>query len=769
MRGGSATPANDGVSKVTMRVFAKGCPQGCLRDVLQILAERTPVVDPLLDATLEPGEWHHKAAWWGKDSQSSKNGDATVTLFRELSDGPVAETNVVEDGCGSRTSIRFVWDATSVELIGDIGHSGEQGFSVKVGGVTRDRETELYSYYVTVTEEKTKTLGLLQTGEDAFSEDFDATVTGLRGTPAAPVDDAGGAVGVNSPADQPAGTLADVSWELNRENCTLAHRARLKKAKRNVVASVTDSRDIFSHDEGMDTLAVDGPFAAAAPPPVNGVTETRAVKLRADRLHDGSVRRKTELPVSAAETTLSEDIFRRQTRTADKSQPVSAAAGLSPSAADGVAVTYQIGKTPGDLRDIVKNEVRDKPVAAAEVSRSTDIFHEQVQTTDKAQPVAAEAACVPTAAGGVIVSFQIGKTATGLRDIAKSEKKELLVEAASVTLAEDLYSKATRTTDRAVSVAAAAALRPSAEDGVSISYQIEKTPGDLRQATKSEETEFAVEAAETSAAVDAYREQASTTDKSMPAAAADLLAPSVEDGVIISYRKSKTKGKRRDVTQTWTKEVEVVGAEVTEVRAPSGTRVTTVSKSVAAALEFDEGEYGQISRAVTPGKRLDVSKTTVEPVIGYEISSTHGGDKFSTFTSDETIVGGKYYGATGLAGRSIRTVTFAEQEDGKSFRRTVRVETAAPEWVLQILHTKNYYSGKYGSTVNGIKQESWSWLFSNASDATIQQYATVSASGGSDFEAEAKLSFGLGMNKFGLWDGTLTATISYTPVSARVT
>lgn len=779
MRGGAATPANDGVARVTMRLFAKGCPQGCLRDVLQILSEKSPVMDPLIESTLEPGEWHHKAAWWAKDTQSSKNGDATVTLFRELSDGPVSETNVIEDGCSSRTTIRYVWDSLTVEAPESIEHSGEQGFVVRIGGVARDRETELYNYYVTVTEEKTKTLGEVQTGEDAFSEDYATTVTGIRGTMAAPVSDTGEILGSAGPGDQPAGTVADVSWELNKDNCTLAVQTRRRKAKQNVLAARSDSRDIFSHDEGTDTLAVlhdpDDPLAAhLAPAPANGVTESRTVKLRADRLHDESMRRKTELPVSAAEVTLSEDIFRKQTRTADKSQPVAAATGLLPSAAEGVAITYQIGKTPGDLRDIVKNEVEDLPVTAAEVSKSTDIFHEQTQTTDKSQPVAAEAACVPSAADGTIISFQIGKTATDLRDIAKVEKKELLVESASVTLAEDLYSKATRTTDRAIPIAAAALLQPSAEDGVSISYQIEKTPGNLRAATKSEEIEYAVESAESGAAVDAYQGQESTTDKSMPAAAADLLAPSVEDGVIISYRKSKTKGKRRDVVKSRTEEYEVPEAEINVVKSVRGTVTTVSGKSVRLPLELAEGELGRVAKSITRGKRLDVSKTTTLPAAsGTVLSESKGGGVEFDYFRVTTVESEKVYGSTGLVSAGfLREVSFDVDEATGGYTKTVMEKTAKAPQVYLVQEYKQH-------TSLVVTYQKVVWLFVNCPWEIIQNVIRTpdgpwtAASPAPMIEIYVigglvEVSLGVSINAFGLWSGSVTRVASGTSVNVTL-
>jgi hypothetical protein len=173
-------------SRVTMRVFAKGCPAHALREVIEALAAETPVAGFVADGVSQRGEWYHRASWWARDAQSSKSGDSTMTIYREMSDGVITETNVVEDGCGSRTTIRFVWDASEVEDFSGIDNAGEQGYAVRIAGVNRDSETGLFSYYVTTTERKTQYLPEHKTSGDAFTDSYDADFLGLRGTVAAP-------------------------------------------------------------------------------------------------------------------------------------------------------------------------------------------------------------------------------------------------------------------------------------------------------------------------------------------------------------------------------------------------------------------------------------------------------------------------------------------------------------------------------------------------------------------------------------------------------
>ena len=159
-----------GQARTTMRLFASGVQLQALREILQTLADGSPEKALKANGVVQPGTWYHKAAWWVRDAQSTNSGDATYTIFREVSDGPVSEVGVVDDGCGSTTTIRYVWDAASIE---DLPATG-QGFSSKVAGISRDPDTGLFNYYVATTERKTTTLPEYETAESAFSEAFEA-------------------------------------------------------------------------------------------------------------------------------------------------------------------------------------------------------------------------------------------------------------------------------------------------------------------------------------------------------------------------------------------------------------------------------------------------------------------------------------------------------------------------------------------------------------------------------------------------------------------
>lgn len=290
-------------SRVTMRVFAKGCPAHALREALEALAAATPVQSFVADGMAQPGEWHHRAAWWARDAQSSRSGDATLTLFREMSDGPVTETNVVEDGCGSRTTIRFVWDASEVEDISGIDNAGDQGFAVRIAGVNRDSETGLFSYYVTTTERKTLVWGPQVVSEDYYRKVEVQSWEGVRGSLDSPTDDEGGSItlptsGITTESEGGGegavtlGVTTEVTSSRDPGDCTLDVEAKVeKRTPRFLEWSVTDTKGSRRHRNWWAQAPGYGTAQLAL---VTATTKEQDISIGSDGLEDGSFSAFTE-------------------------------------------------------------------------------------------------------------------------------------------------------------------------------------------------------------------------------------------------------------------------------------------------------------------------------------------------------------------------------------------------------------------------------------------------------------------------------------------
>jgi hypothetical protein len=520
-------------SRVTMRVFAKGCPAHALREVIESLAAETPVAGFVADGVSQHGEWYHRASWWARDAQASKSGDATMTVYREMSDGVITEINVVEDGCGNTTTIRFVWDASEVEDYSGIAHAGEQGYAVRIAGVNRDSETGLFSYYITTTERKTQYLPEHKASGDAFTDVYASDFMGLRGTVAAPTDNADETVTVPTPGVDAPGTMVTAQWGLNLEDCTLNAQVKKQVAKPGVTAEESCARDLFSERDST-TVRAEAAKLGHAPAAAGGVVTTHQSQLRPDQKYDNRVDVDTEKPVSAAQESRQEDLFEQQDGITDRNQ--AAPLGAAPTPAGGVIVQHSWDKTPGGLYNNRKATTTEKPVEDAQESRQEDLFSKKDGVTDRNQ--AASLGPAPAPAGGVIVDHSWTKTPGGLYNNQKGTTTEKPVSAAQESRQEDLFEQQDGITDR--NQAAPLGAAPTPAGGVIVQHSWDKTPGGLYNNRKATTTEKPVDDAQESRQEDLFSKKDGVTDRNQAAPLGPAPAPA--GGVIVDHSWTKTPG-----------------------------------------------------------------------------------------------------------------------------------------------------------------------------------------------------------------------------------
>ena len=755
----NSTSAKTGTSpRFRMRVFAKGCPRHAIREVHERLARQNPLKDPVIDGVVQPGTYYHRGAGYVKDERTSEAGTATYTIVRDYFDGPVSETDVVEDGCGGKTTIRFEWDrdevedlATLVNSLGGTGGVSPQGTVVRIAGVNRDQETGLFSYYVTVTETKTVLVPEFLASEDAFSRDKEAAWLGLRGTASSPIDsntDSAPSPAVPDPASQDDGTLATVSWTKNRDDCTLNAQSRKRVAKQDVAAAASCVKTLFEERDGAAVRAAASPLGHA-PAPSDGKIVSHRDTLRPDNLWDTDKDETQELSVPGARVSTEVTAFETNVVTLSRSQAKGSAPAAS--AAGGIITSPTVEKTPGD-RENVTVGVRTELPGPRSASDSEDQFSEERSEEDvNAVPLGA----APAAAAGVIVTHSDNNTPGGLYARRKTTRVEKPGPRA-VDKADNAFESSAVTDDVS---ATALGDPPAAAAGVVTSHSDRRTPGGLFQRRKTVNTEKTGDRGAVSA-----KTAFDVTEEEADVALAPLgEAPPAAGGVIVTHSDSNTPGGLVSRRKKTVRETSVEGdSEDTRVT-PWGTFLTVTDKSMPVKKSLPAGAFGTVRNSLTPGGMYDRSTTQLVPgsvAAGTVLSHTKGGNKFSTVEVKETVETVKDFGVTGLTNdgvpgaAQIREVDFTLQEDG-TYRKRETVRTASDKiWVYA---AATYIDINTNESLPDVTVSVYHYQFLNATPA--EALALLELDVGASTRAGVRISYDMRLNEFGLYSGTFRRVV----------
>lgn len=753
----NSTSAKAGASpRFRMRIFAKGCPRHAIREVHESLAKHNPVVNPVVDGVVQPGTFYHRGAGYLKDERTSEAGTATYTLVRDFFDGPVSETDVVEDGCGNKTSIRFEWDRDDVEdlatLVNSLGGTdgvSPQGTVVRIAGISRDPESGLFSYYVTVTETKTIIFPEFTAAEDAFSRDKEASWLGLLGTAAAPIDsntDSTPNPAVPAAGVSPDGTLTQVSWTKNRDDCTLNAQVKKRVATEDVTAGQSCVKTLFEHRDGLSVRAAGGPLGAA-PEPANGVIVNNKDVLRPDKLWDTDKDTTQELPVASARVSSDVTAFETNVVTVSRSQAKGSAPAAS--ASGGVITAPTVEKTPGDLENVTVAVKTELP-GARSVTDSEDAFTEEHVVEDVAAAALGDA---PAAAAGLVTTHTDNNTPGGLFGRRKTTRKEK-TGLREVVKRDNLFESAVVTDDVA---AAPLGDPPAAAAGVITDHVDQNTPGGLYRRRKTVST-------------DKPGARASTTDKTaydVTEETADVAAvplgeaPVAAGGVITAHTDQNMPSGLVSRRKRVKRETAVEAASESLSVTPWASFKTVSDKSMAVKKVLPAGEFGQVRNTLTPGNMYDRETTQLVPgsvVAGTILSHTKGGNKFSTMEMKETVETVKDFGVTGLTNdgvpgaAQIRDVTFSLQEDGTYRKReTVRIASAK----IWIYASYSYTDYNTNASLPDVTVSVYHYQFLNASEAEAVALLGQSVSG----SANVRVSCRMDINEFGLYGGTFHRTV----------
>lgn len=562
------------VVRTTMRVYTEGCPLRLMKDILYLLGVEAEQTDPIIDGVPVPGKWKHKYAFWNRDGGMSGNGDSTKTLIRDFTDGDSETFAAVEDGCGSRTSVRYVFDAVDVESLSSIDHSGEQGYAVRIGGVSRDRESDLFSYYVTITERKTQYLEKHEVTEDVFSKDYASDWMGLRGTVDDPTDDAGDGVTVWDPAVQAAGTVASVQWNRNLEDCTLNAHGRKRVAKQGVTAVVSCSKDAFGE---QDSTAIQAATKALghAPEAANGVSYDYRSETRPDKLFNTTELKKSETAVADAQVSEELTRFSRRRRTVSKSVDADMPKA---SAARGVGVSGSESLTAGRRKDVTRQDEEELFVGAAQVSEVDTVFENVYKYTDVHSRADRPAASY---ADGVAVETSEDIQPLGSKNISVSIRTEKDVPEAARETSKTAFEETVSVTEVS---AGAAEDAPEPNNGLIIARGDTLTQLGKHRKTERQTQEIHVPNAAVSITKTPLFIRTVRSAKNSP------IGESLAEGEYGAIQSTLTPGKRCDTSKATTEDI--LGAESFVSYEDNYLQRTEVRKSIV------ERESGKASKLV---------------------------------------------------------------------------------------------------------------------------------------------------------------------------
>lgn len=744
---GRRLASQDNSTRSTYTVFATGCPIYALKDVILALAAQTPVRDIIVDASIREGEWHHKSAWWQRDDRGASQGDATLTLYRVFSDGDITEEGIVEDGCSEKTTIRYVFDVAGIEDITTDPNHGRQGFSIKLGGVSRDPETGLMSYYVTTTEQLTVHTPEYVTGDDAFMTEYTEEWTGLRGTQAAPVDSNGVAIVVPNPLATARGTTVQIRWDKDPQFCTWRLRIVKRIAKQDVEGASACDKDLFKETDTQETKAQLTKLGHA-PAAANGLSVQHSSRPREDGLIDNTVQNNQEAEVAEAVKTVSVNLRSVVTEVQDTNR---AALPLPADSEVGVTVTNK--KTPGDWFQRTRREVRIRALALLRLLYREDLYkREYSETRVKAVPDPDPG----FPGGGLSVTSDSRLNEDNNWDVTRAEDREKSVSEARKTVSVNQRSVITEVQD----VATIPLVYPTdAEIGAVVTNK--RTNGGIWERTsRSVRVRLLALLRQVFSETLYKKETSSTTVKEVPEVDPGFAA----NGLTKTTESRLNEDNNWDVTQAQDQEKLV---ERSQVRKTVGlgiitTRVTD-TQSTNESEDLPTGAEGALLEIEkTPGGLRNRTLVTYALAAGADGKITRhskGGDFRTNYETTVSLAATKAFSAdVGLTNPGLATAVIVEEsfelgEDGvwRKSRKVVTPSAIERNMFGQFIYEDTIYNPeKRKNEIYDVNYARRQWVNMTVSNA---EALIINSQSNEDLAA---IELGFSFNDFGLLDGSQT-------------
>lgn len=590
-----------------VRRFLNGTPSGLKAAVLQVLRESAPYRSPVFDLELDGFVYMPTNTFIRKDGVEhvSNAKDATYTIIQDLrlydEDGDRFSFGD-ESTCSEYGETEYRWDEFEVEDCPE----GSQGVSYQVTDVSRDRETDLFSYRLRKVQALTQHMPPVVSQCDARKRVTVETWNNVYGEPGSfrcdPVKGASAPVALPDPCSSADGV--DVRLSVS-ENADCTYRVELVTTESKVdEGQFSVYRDQYKVQESERT------FNAMSPLPRSGVEYSGGVmrKYTSERNEDGSWNNAvdTETERSVPSSTVEVRVMPKSTATVrvDTNAPAPASA-LPGGARFG---SWKSVKTPGGL---FTNEY----VSYARTLYGnlgllcTDTAFLKTHETQATADSVPEGRHVPAAGGGLVTTWNYDTDAEGVVTRRERTEQEHTVENAVRRRTRGWLGTTSGYTHRSVAESAMESLMASQPLGTSVEARM--TNGRLWDV----EVQSFLRVAGQSLGLDCQKTVYQHVHETA-VSAAEMGDEASDAGGGMTYRRSfrldaSTGAITR--TDTTTYEIEVPESRrVVRVTARGKTVRTTAANSPGRPADASEpGESTEFE--VTPGGRFNVTVEETSP------------------------------------------------------------------------------------------------------------------------------------------------------------
>jgi len=589
-----------------IRRFLNGTPVGMKTLVLSLLKESAPYKSPVFDCETDDLLYRPTNTFIRKDGIEHTTGgkDPTYTIIQDLLlDDELGDTFMFgdESSCAQVGETEYHWDEPSVADCPD----GAQGISYQVTDVSRDRETDLFSYRVRKVQALTVHVAPHVDDCDARRRVTTESWDNVYGEPGAfrwdSVRGGGAALPIPAPCEQPDGRSVKVDVYRNPD-CTYRVTVQTVDAVTDPAAQYSIYRDQYKINASERVLNAFSPLPRAGVEYSGGVTTRYTSEHNEDGTWNNATEVETERPVPSSTVEVRRTPRGVLSSWVDTNQP-RAASGISTQFG-----SWKSTKTPGGLFTNEYSEYTKQLIDNLGLVCNDTAFMKTHETQASVGEVPA-GAHVPPAENGLVTTWNYDTDSEGFVTRRVRTEQEHTVEYAVRRRTWGYLGTTSGYLHRSVSAAYADQLYSSGETGTSV--EVKLTNGgmydvDVQTFLRVTGLRLGFECAKT---VYQHMHEDVTSADAVGAEAQDA-------GGGHTYQ-------RTFVVDTTTGAITRRDRDTTELHVPESRRTVRVTargtvvrstESNAAARPADAATPGQETEwEVTPGGRYNVTRTTTTP------------------------------------------------------------------------------------------------------------------------------------------------------------